>query len=218
MAGIPYGDIIVIGAIAAFILLRYRAILGEKTGRHEDSEPTRPLQEFERVIQLPEREVEQTAAPVVLPTKDYGELNATFDKMRDIDRQFSPEEFLEGARAAFEMVLDAFNEADRDTLKMLLAKDIYAAFDQSLKALEDKGHKQQTTLLAILEASIAAAELNGNKARITVTFESEQVHLVRDAQGEIVEGDASQQEAVEDRWVFERNLASGDPAWKVIET
>lgn len=215
MGGLPYGDIIVIAAIAAFILLRYRSMLGEKTGRDVENPP--PMQEYERVIQLPEREV-AVKPPVIMPLKDYGELSPTYEKMRGIDRQFSPEEFLEGARGAFEMVLEAFNEGDRDTLKMLLAKDIYSEFDRSLSQLESEGHKQSTTLLAIVDATVTAAELQGSKARITVDFTSEQVRLVRDADGGIAEGDASQQETVEDSWVFERNLNSSDPAWKVIET
>jgi predicted lipid-binding transport protein (Tim44 family) len=216
MGGIPYGDIIVIGAIAVFILLRYRAMLGEKTER-DDMPPSRPLAEFERVIQLPEREPAKVV-PIATAAADQGAHHATFQKMRGFDRQFSADEFLEGARSAFEMVLEAFNDADRDTLKMLLSDEIYREFEASLAALEAEGKKQQTTLLAIVESTITEAELFGARARITVKFVSEQVHLVRDAEGEIVEGDPSQQEAVEDSWVFERTLTSGDPAWKVIET
>ncbi len=217
MGGLPYGDIIVIGAIAVFILLRYRAMLGEKTGRDEATKP-RPLQEYERVIQLPERETAAKPAAVLSAIKDHGAFTTTFIKMQAIDREFTPEEFLEGACGAFEMVLEAFNEADRDTLKMLLAKDIYKQFDESLSALSAEGKTQQTTLLAIVDSAITDASMTGGKARITVKFVSEQVHLVRDAEGEIIEGDPSHQEAVEDSWVFERVLASGDPAWKVVET
>lgn len=216
MGGLPYGDIIVIGAIAIFILLRYRSMLGEKTDR-DNVTPIRPLQEFERVIQLPEREPVK-ASVILQPSADHGEFTATYQKMQTFDRQFTPEEFLEGARGAFEVVLEAFNEGDRETLKVLLSKDIYKEFDASLSALSTEGKTQHTTLLAIVEAVITEAELTGTRARITVKFVSEQVHLVRNLAGDIVEGDASHQEAVEDSWTFERTLSSGDPAWKVIET
>ena len=116
------------------------------------------------------------------------------------------------------MVIEAFNEADRDTLRMLLSKEIYQQFDAALTAQEEKGQKEHTTLVAILESRITDAALNGNKARITVELTSEQIRLLRDDDGAIVEGDASIQEAVDDEWVFERNLAAADPAWKVIET
>ncbi len=220
-----YGDIIIIAAIAAFILLRYRAMLGEKHGRDESDTPppAQPLQEYERVIQLPEREARERDTVVALgkslkPIKDYGPLNEHFTAMRRIDRQFNPDEFIEGARAAFEMVIDAYNEGDHETLKMLLAPDIYDDFAASLAAQQAQDHTQHTTLVAIVDADMTEAELAGNKARITVKFVSEQITLVRDTEGEIISGDPSQQEAVEDSWVFERNLTASDPSWKVIET
>lgn len=212
--GFPYGDIIVIGAIAAFIILRYRAMLGEKSGRDADATPAaRPLQEYERVIQLPERA--KTTAP---EQNDYGALTDTIAAMRAIDRQFTLEEFMEGARGAYEMVIDAYNSADRETLKMLLAKDIYTEFDRTLSSLQADGKTAHTTLVAIKKAMPTDASLSGSKARITVHFTTEQVPLVRNAAGEILEGNASREEVVEDTWMFERNLTSSDPSWKVIET
>lgn len=211
----PYGDIIVIAAIAAFILLRYRAMLGEKSGRDADATPAaRPLQEYERVIQLPERAAPKAAAPL----KDYGDLNDAFAKMRNIDRQFTPEEFLEGARAAYEMVITAFNEEDRDTLKMLLSKDIYQEYDAHLSAQKAEGRKSDATLVAITQSTITDAKMTGNRAQVTVHFVSEQVLLTRNADGEVIEGDPTDQQAIEDSWVFERNLANADPSWKVIDT
>ncbi len=214
MDGLPYGDIIVIGAIAAFILLRYRAMLGEKSGRETPPPaPPRPLQEFERVIQLPGREQAATTAG-----KDYGDATQPLTDMRKVDRQFTPEDFLQGARGAFEMVVEAFNNADRATLTMLLSKDIAQHFFDALDKQNAEGKSQQTTLVAIAAATITAANLTGTKARITVTFNSEQVVLVRNAAGEVVEGNPSNHETVEDHWTFERNLANADPSWKVIET
>ena len=214
MDGLPYGDIIVIGAIAAFILLRYRAMLGEKTGR-ESPPPTpqpRPLQEFERVIQLPGREDKQAAA------KDYGSATQTLADIKKIDKLFTPEDFLQGARSAFEMVVDAFNNADRPTIAMLMSKDIAQHFYDALDKQNAEGKSQQTTLVAITAANITAAGLTNNKARITVAITSEQVMLVRNAAGEVIEGNPSHQETVEDHWTFERLLTSADPTWKVIET
>lgn len=213
--GFQYGDIIVIAAIAAFILLRYRAMLGEKSGRDVSDIP-RPPADLEPVIQLPEREVVRPAEKKI--EKDTGAFADQFSAMRSIDKEFSADEFLGGAKAAYEMVIEAYNEADHDTLKMLLAEPIYKEFKASLEANAKEGRKADTTLVAIVKAEIADAKLKGNKATITVDFVSEQIPLVRDQDGEIIEGNASAQEAVEDQWVFERNLASADPAWKVIDT
>jgi predicted lipid-binding transport protein (Tim44 family) len=212
-SGFPYGDIIVFAAIAAFIILRYRAMLGEKSGR----DPViRPLQEFERVIQLPGREQAKTA-PVVLVT-DYGALTDSYAAMRALDKNFSPEEFTAGAKAAFEMVIEAFNEADHDTLKMLLSAPLYENFKQSLTEQKEQGRAYHATLVAITSAEVTEAKLSGNVAQVTVHFVSEQVILTRNANGDVIEGDPSHQQAVEDDWVFERTLTSADPAWTIIET
>ena len=211
-SGFSYGDIIVIGAIAAFILLRYRAMLGETSER--DQQPRvkpAPISDYERVIQLPIPRAAATPEKSEDLAGKYGSLAETFIAMRAIDREFSPEDFLTGARAAYEMVIEAFSKADRETLKMLLAEDIYKQFDTSLKELE-------TTLLAINRADVAQAKLSGNTATITVDFRSEQVHLVRDKAGTIIEGNASSQELVEDTWVFTRSLTSSSPNWTIIET
>lgn len=216
-SGIPYGDIIVIGAIAAFILLRYRAMLGEKTGRDlSDVSRPRPVSELEPVIQLPERDHARKKA--ILSMVETGPFADQFSTMRAIDPEFNQTDFLTGAKAAFEMVVEAYNNADHDTLKMLLSDRIYKEFKQSLEANEKEGRTVHSTLVAIVKAEITDAKLRGNKATITVDFLSEQIPLVRNAEGEIIEGNASMQEAVEDEWIFERDLKSSDPAWKVTET
>ena len=218
-SGFPYGDIIVIGAIAAFIILRYRAMIGEQRGRDVTSiKPVAPLEEYERVIQLPDRDTAKPERPASKPAKDYGPLNTTFSAMKSIDREFTPESFLEGAHGAYEMVIDAYNTHDDETLKLLLSPALYDSFKESLRRDEAAGRKSHTTLVAIVRSEITDASLRGNTARVAVEFLSEQVNLVRDRDGAIIEGDPSQQAAIEDRWVFERNLTAADPNWKIIET
>lgn len=215
--GFQYGDIIVIAAIAAFIILRYRAMLGEKSGRDVSDMP-RPIKDLEPVIQLPKRA--ETVVELVKKNTD-NEPKAfadQFSAMRAVDSEFSVDEFLSGAKAAYEMVIEAYNDGDDETLKMLLADPIYKEFVGARKANTDAGRMAHTTLVAIMKAEVTDAKLRGNKATITVDFHSEQIPVVRDKDGKVVEGDISSQEAVEDQWVFERNLASADPAWKVIDT
>ncbi len=218
-SGFSYGDIIVIGAIAAFILLRYRAMLGTDVGRDErpQSKPA-AASEYERVIQLPAKPVVVVADKKEELSKQYGSLAETFVAMRGIDRDFTPEDFLQGARAAYEMVIEAFTKADRDTLKLLLSDAIYKEFDAALSADAEAKRKAETTLVAIKTANITAAKLTGSLATLTVDFLSEQVHVVRDLDGTIIEGDASREEKVEDQWVFTRTLTNSDPNWKIIST
>lgn len=218
-SGFPYGDIIVIGAIAAFILLRYRAMLGEQRGRDEtNARPTVvPANDRERVIQIPSSRVPATDKKDDFSSK-YGTLADTFVAMRTIDREFTPDEFLTGARAAYEMVLGAFTKRDRDTLKMLLSTDMYKSFDLSLSDAEKDKRFNDTTLTAISKATIANAKLSGGMATITVDFSSEQIHLIRDENGVILEGNPSEQHLVEDQWVFTRDLKNTNPNWSIIET
>lgn len=219
--GFPYGDIIVIGAIAAFLLLRYRAMLGEDRGRDPLQPPKRPqnfsLNELERVIQ-PAINRAQAAEKKDDFADKYGSLAERFVAMRGIDREFSPDEFLQGARAAYEMVINAFSKRDRETLKMLLSKDIYANFEQSLKEAEEEKRYHDTILVALSNATIKEAKLVGAQATITVDFSSEQIHLVRDAAGTIIEGNPSQHNLVADEWVFTRDLKSTNPNWTIVET
>lgn len=227
--GFPYGDLIVLGAIAAFILLRYRAMLGEPRGRDEndiqssrektDTRGTKEIfGEVDRVLQLPL--IKQTAAP---SQKDdfaasYGPLGDALLAMRGVDREFSPEEFLEGARMAYEMVIAAYSKRDRDTLKMLLSPEMFKSFELSLNDAEAAGRFADTTLVAINKATISAAKLSGSLATLTVDFVSEQIHLIRDVNGVILEGDASLQQSVEDQWVFTRTLTSNNLNWVIVET
>ena len=219
--GFPYGDIIVIGAIAAFILLRYRAMLGEPRGRDEhDTRPTaQPTTDDARVIQMP---VLRAAATVEVKEDDfsanYGSLAETFVSMRALDREFTPDEFLTGARMAYEMVITAFTKRDRDTLKMLLSAPMFKSFDLSLIDAEKEQRFNDTTLLAISKATISKAKLVGSVATITVDFVSEQIHLIRDDNNAIVEGDVSARQVVEDEWVFTRDMKSGSPNWVIVET
>ena len=218
MGGFSYGDIIVIGAIAVFILLRYRAMLGENSGRDEAtrSKPV-ALSEYERVIQLPAARL-ITAPEKKDDTAQYGALAERFTAMRAIDKDFTPDEFLAGARTAYEMVINAFSHADRDTLKMLLSPAMYKSFDASLTDAKTANRIAETTLVSLQKAEFIDAKLSGTTATLTVDFLSEQIHLIRNSDGTILEGNPSLQEHVEDRWIFSRNLASSNPNWTVIET
>ncbi|MDX2095591.1 MAG: Tim44/TimA family putative adaptor protein [Alphaproteobacteria bacterium] len=218
--GLPYGDIIVIGAIAAFILLRYRSMLGEQRGRDEPQQPSAaPVSTRERVVQLP---LLRAAAPLAEKPADFSNHRAPlaeqFIAMRAVDHAFSPDEFLQGARAAYEMVIGAFSKRDRETLNMLLSPEMYKSFTLSLDDAQREKRFNDTTLVAINKAEIVAAKLAGTQATLTVDFVSEQIHLIRDEAGGILEGDPSQQVKVEDSWVFTRNLSSASPNWVIIET
>lgn len=224
--GVPYGDLIVIGAVALFVILRYRSILGQKTG-HDFSKPKpRPDSVNERVIHLPERDVltvEPDEPP--LPKLDLAldkledvTISATIAKMKDRDPSFTLDEFIQGARAAFDMVLEAYSEHDRETLRMLLSKEVYESFESDL-ARQDRAHERtKTTLVSLMRAEVTGASMNKSVASITMQFESEQIQVTRDKDDKVVGGDVSDIQKIADEWVFERDLKSRNPNWSIVAT
>jgi len=172
----------------------------------------------DRVVQLrPENLQEETK-----PEEDNldglaPEIAEAVQNIRKIEKSFNIKDFSEGAKAAFEMILNAFAKDERDTLKMLLAKPIYENFIAALDERKSAETKEESTLVAIKSAEITAINLEKHRARVTVKFLSEQIHITRDATGKIIAGDASALDEVEDIWSFERDISSSNPNWSVVE-
>ncbi len=210
--GIPFGDIIVFAAIAAFILLRYRSILGDKTGFDPSKQPKPKIEKSEkkteeRVIDIKPRKTPEPEKPVIDAVYEDlgdGDVKSGIDDIKKADGSFRVDEFLKGAKMAFEMVLSAFHSKDDATLKMLLDKPIYEEFSSAMK---DGEGDAAVTLVSIKEAELIEAEMQGSKAQVTVQFVSEQIIAPN-----------TTIEEVEDEWVFERDTRSKNPNWTIIDT
>ena len=217
------GDIIVFGAIALFIILRYRSTLGQKKG-DDFTKPKPPivLSEKTPVVQLQDKRAVSAAGND--NHEKPGELLADpklasqVAQIKVIDTEFTISSFMAGARGAYEMVIQSFSKQDKETLKLLLSKDLYKDFAKELEEQDEKKQKRETTLVALSKAEITEIDVKKNQAVITVKFTSEQVSIVRDKDGAIVEGDASAVLDMEDSWVFERDLKSRNPNWTIIDT
>lgn len=220
-------DIIFLAAVAAFIAFKLRNTLGQDSGGKDlmESRMRRAEQMKDKVIPLPGMDApppltESNAAEdlMLLAEIEDPDISKTLIEIKKQDPMFSLGEFVEGAKTAFEWVFNAFAKKDRKVLKSLLAKDVYESFDRALKDMESEQRYQESTLVAIESSNIIRTELKKNIARLTVKFVSEQVTLMRGKDGEIVEGNPSQVDTVEDEWVFERNLKSGNPNWLIVAT
>lgn len=231
--GVPYADVVILALIAGFILLRLRSVLGNKTGNDNNpnyfTRTNQPQQQDQRdqrdmrepIVQLDEKSLK----PKIKEEPDHY-LNTVTDtavtdavnaiKLRD--PLFTATRFLQGAKAAYEMVFDAFIKGDRQTLKMLLSDPLSQHFNQELDERGEHENKTETTLVSVKAKDITGAVMDKTTARLTVHFESEQVTVVRDSKGAIVEGNPSDIHHVEDYWVFERDTTSKNPNWKIIET
>jgi predicted lipid-binding transport protein (Tim44 family) len=214
-----YADIIILALVAGFILLRLRSILGKHTDVPTSPTPQAPNSTSEPAQEIlpPEEEVEEDEASFVVEG-DSKKLASQLKAIKMRDPAFRVSQFLEGAKSAFEMVLEAFANDDKKTLKLLLSSEVYQDFNEALKARKQSKEREETTLISMQSSDITEVELEGSTVRITVQFTSEQVNLVRDEQNEIVSGDPSHIEVVQDEWTFERDLRSSDPNWKLVAT
>ena len=220
-----YADIIILALIAGFILLRLRSILGDKVGNDDPGYFHKPLSlvpdKQEPIVQLDEKSLKpklREEPDAYLSGLNGGPVADALVSIKAKDPQFTATHFLEGAKAAFEMVFDAFAKGDKQTLKMLLSDAIFQHFSSDITAREAMEHKTEHTLVSVKAQDITQASLIGNAAHLTVHFVSEQVTVVRNKSGVIVEGNPSDISKVDDQWTFERDVTSKSPNWKVIET
>ncbi len=221
----PYGDIVILALIAGFILLRLRSILGQKNDdsfnffqppKEKTTSNNDPIiQLTDKSLKARPRVAEQDAYAAKLPE---GAVLQGINDIKTKDPLFISSAFLDGAKMAFEMVFDGFNKGDKQVLSMLLSQEIYNDFVNDIEARSKMEHKQETTLVSVAAKEITSISLDKNIARITVHFESEQVTVERDGNGSIVAGDPSDIKHVQDEWVFERDVTSKSPNWKIIET
>lgn len=219
-------DFIVLALIAAFILYRLYIVLGKKNGNEgvgSASNTARSAEgaETESVIAV----IRERKAPVSRPEPAIKEpeikdaiILGKIEGIKKIDPAFSPGKFLAGARMAYEMIIKAFSDGDRETLKNLTSEEIYKDFSKTLDEAAKENKKYVTTLVSLGPSNIINVDLKNSKASIEVNFESEQVHLTRDKDNNIIEGSPSQVAKISESWVFERDLRENNPNWLVVAT
>jgi len=212
-------DLVLFGLVAAFLVLRLVSILGKRTGFEQPVERVVPDAARRGPAAMASPVIDAVAEPVppqgrALPDP-ASPVGQTLAAMAAIDRNFTPQRFLEGAEAAFGIIVKAFAEGSRTTLHPLLSNQTYAAFEAAITARENAGHVQRTDIHSIENATIEHAELHGSVATIAVRIVSDQVNLTVDAHGAPVSG-ADAVTEMTDVWSFERDLAQSDPAWRLV--
>jgi predicted lipid-binding transport protein (Tim44 family) len=214
-SGFPI-DLILFGMIAAFLILRLRSILGRRTGFERPAQPYQPPPGPNNAGPVIDGHAEAPAAASARSVPDPASpIGQTLARMHATDGSFDPAAFLDGAEKAFRMIVAAFAAGDRTTLRSLLSDDTYRAFEQAITGREAASQTQLSTIHAIHSASIENAELRGSVASITVRFVSDQTSLTKDKDGHPVSGTDAVTE-ITDVWTFERDLATRDPAWRLV--
>lgn len=232
--GFQFLDILFFAAVAVFLVLKLRSVLGKRIGHEQESgrrfgdmfakrEPgandTSRLSD--KVISLPDRraEPEAAAAPAAeAQPSSSTPLETGIARIRAVDSGFSPDGFLAGARGAFEMIVAAYAAGDVAALKPLLNAEVFERFRSAVEQRRKAGEKLETTLVGIRSATLVEAELADRLANATVKFVSEQVNVTRDQAGKVVDGDPAKVTTVTDIWTFQRNVRSRDPNWVLIAT
>jgi predicted lipid-binding transport protein (Tim44 family) len=218
-----YGDLIFLGLVAVFIGLRLRSMLGKDKGfdpREAWKQAARDTTQ-EKVVQLTDRitKAQKKEEEVIFEQlKDNVSVTEGLKAIKQADPQFSTTDFVAGSKLAFEWVVGAFSKGDKDKLKMLLSDDRYKEFVSEIDANIQAEKIQETTLVAVNAADITEAGIHDGRAQITVQFTTEQIHVTRDKDKNIISGDLSAIEKVVDIWTFERDMSSRDPNWKIIVT
>ncbi len=215
---------------AAVIFYQLRNVLGKRTGHERppfDPYSERPRAETGpaddgKVVSLPRRkdgETPETAYTVINEVAKPGtDLNKGMRAIRDVDPSFDPRQFIEGAKLAYEMIVMAFDDGDKKTLKNLLSHDVYEGFVAAIDERLAKKHKIQSSFVGVEKAEITDAEMKGSEALVTVRTVSSMISATLDAKGEVIDGDPETVAEVKDVWTFARDTKSRDPNWKLVAT
>ena len=220
-------------ALAVFIFLRLRSVLGQRTGSERppyDRAAPNVVQRTQdnNVVPMPGAVIDQ--APLA-PSADVAPsdrwkgiaepgtpLAAGLDAIAAQDSSFDPSHFLSGARGAYEMIVLAFANGDRRALKDLLSSEVFESFEGVIKDREKHEQKTETRFVSIDKAELVSAEARDRAAQLTVRFVSQMISVTRDKTGTIVDGNPDKVADITDVWTFARDTSSRDPNWKLVGT
>ncbi len=189
-----YIDIILLAIMAGFILLRLRSTLGKGADNM-------PMKARFTQTQANEEFVKTTVN----------------DEPKQDESKFNEQTFVKGAEAAYEIIINAFAQSDRKTLKPLLTKDLYKSFDDVIKERSVKKITSDMTFIGIKETKVLDVNVVGSVHKFKTKFVSEIVNCLKNDKGEVIEGNPEQIKLVTDVWVFQKDLKSNDPTWYLTE-
>jgi len=223
-------------ALAVFIFLRLRSVLGQRTGSERppyDRPAARDLLQGSargenKVVPLPGAVIDQAPtapteqAPPVDRWKGVAEPGSALanglDAIARQDSSFDPQHFITGAKSAYEMIVMAFANGDRRTLNDLLSREVYEGFEGAIREREQRGEKVERKFVGIDKAEMVNAEVRNKTAQVTIRFVSQIISVTRDKAGAIIDGTPDKVADITDVWTFARDTSSRDPNWKLVGT
>ena len=220
--------------LAVIIILKLRSVLGRKSG--DDEARARAAAEArDKVVMMPRRQgpASEPAAegPAATPTavadaehkiRTFAGANTQLADgllaVRRAEQGFEPELFLRGAKQAYEMIVTAFAEGNRKTLRNLLSREVYDGFVVVITERESRGEQIDQSFVGINKADMVEVEVKKDTAQISVRFVSELITATRDKAGVVLAGDPKKIKEIIDVWTFARDISSRDPNWKLVAT
>ena len=214
-------QLLILAGIAVFLILRLRSVLGSRDG-FEGPPVTRRAPADDKAQKSRKFEVIE-GGPDTDITDHVGEdtpAARALAQMKSIDPDFNVGDFLQGARSAYEMIVMAFEKGDMDSILPFLSRDVFNSFDEVVSLREREGLRVEAEFVGVREVKLVAASVDPdtNEAEITVRFLGELTSVVRNAEGEIVEGDPNAIKQQKDVWTFGRDMTSDSPNWQLVAT
>lgn len=204
-------EVVLYAAIAAVICVAFYSVLGKSVGRGPD-DGIKP----EEVFGSSDTPAERDSVMAMMdpePIDDETGLGA----IARAEPDFSPARFIDGAKTAYAMILEAFASGDRETLRDLLTENVFAVYDAAITAREKDSLTQITDLGRLRVSQIKNARIENGVAYIRVLYEADIASALRDADGELVEGDPDTLAGISEYWTYERELRSSDPTWRLSD-
>jgi predicted lipid-binding transport protein (Tim44 family) len=207
--------IVIFAMVAAFLAMRLYAVLGKRTGHEQPL--ARHGDEFMPTIPKANDSVpDAIAGPVDVNMPEPG-AEPGLRAISLADRRFNPGEFIDGAKSAYRMILEAFWAGREEDYAAFVSDEVKAAFGASIAERAAQGHVLDNRLVAIERAVISAAALEGTQATITVSFDADIAAVTRDADGAVVAGSLTDAISTHDSWTFSRNVRASDPNWILVD-
>lgn len=200
-------DVILYAAIATIVCVMLYSVLGKSVGRGPEDDADLPGFITGK---------EDAAPKFVAPVYDGPNIPG-LDGVLKLDGAFSPMEFLDGARVAYPMILDAYADGDKAQLQPLLTADVYDVYAQAIDEREAKNLRQITDLARLIKAELVSAQTSGKQMRLSVRYTAELASALVDENGETIEGDQDTLASINEIWTYTRKAGSADPNWKLAD-
>lgn len=214
----PILSLLILAGIAVFLILRLRSVLGtrdgfEPTERAVTAERTTARRDFSVIEGGPDHDITDHV-------EEGSDATRALAAMKRVDPSFNVSEFLSGARGAYEMILMGFERGDIDDLRLFLSEDVFETFSEVIAAREEQGLTIEAEFVGVREIALTAAEFDESqkRAQITVRYIGELTSVVKNADGEIVEGSATSVKRQKDIWTYARTMGTDDPNWQLVAT